>query len=425
MGPPSRTTPIMAKSNFKSTKLLAQGIADLVSARLGESVLLRDYPAQTSGDVSCVLLGLLRESRWYALGTVSVLNDYASAEILTTHDGQLTLVSYELNSRSAHEPCAESMAEYVRSGAMQQNPVTVIGAAFELLDSLQRSVSANGYWGLSSTPKRHAWQPPGEAMLHLRGADPWHNVVHLTQLDGGVEVLCAGSTVGSPGVTFTLWTLEQLDDSIPAALEAVRRALKGRTAFQSRSFRAIQVAHQVIRLLAKAEGLRGKLTPRECDQNGFPWKFPSVVVQRVDELGEHDCFTVTETAAGVSMNANTTSLLVTSLTELEASFPQLLEAIRSELSLLTADKLVPGQLYEVVAPIELNKTPIEPGTVLKFCKSDHNYHDGETTYSFETQSAKPDPESWHLSNYAPITPSMSQWLRPFTGIGKTETLNPE
>jgi hypothetical protein len=91
---------------------------------------------------------------------------------------------------------------------------------------------------------------------------------------------------------------------------------------------------------------------------------------------------------------------------------------------LTVEGLQPGGLYQVTSPVKFHDTPILPGTVLKFCRSDHNWHDNETSYIFENHSPAPEPEEWWLSSYEPMMEVISRWLKPFTGQSEVCGVNP-
>jgi hypothetical protein len=81
---------------------------------------------------------------------------------------------------------------------------------------------------------------------------------------------------------------------------------------------------------------------------------------------------------------------------------------------MTPDELIPGHTYEVVAPVEYRKTPILPGTMLKFVGSKEIWHEGYWDYRFKADSSE--LGEVELSGGWPddvtLINSMDHWLKP-------------
>lgn len=366
-----------ARPFWEAARALARRLSEQVSARRGEALWLRDYPAAVDGDVGRVVLGVARGGVHRSCAVVNDLGSLVTITIERRREGAAVwqcLLGREPGIAAAIDAIDEALSELFgapspddadgvpRAAALEASP-GMLDAALAMLDGLGQTLAVpEGRWRLELWGED---RPTAGASISLAGGPhAWDHLITCSADARGARLRFPAAAMGATDATLTLPTLAALVGALADAAALARAAIDGRAAFRARVPSALGVAERLAEAL-RAEGLAGAAANGGRD-DGFPTRWPRATVVEKIRRAEHPLIELKEEAAtsapadssrstpprspvvAVTIDDHVTRIL--DEPQLEAELPELLAHAKRRAARLTPARLIHRQLYEVLQP---------------------------------------------------------------------------
>lgn len=317
---------------WEATRAAARQLGELVSARRGESLWLRDYPAAVDGDIGRVVVGVAHRGVHRSCAVVCDLGVSISISVEMQRKGTSVLVGFRGNEagiRDASEAIAsaleaafgpspggtavelENERDEAREGSAASSAAASLSLAhdpvFDLAHDDERAFRRSlrllgaastkdqrpglldagyavldGLGTLLAVPEaRWRLELWGEDSAHsgasvslVGGPHHWEHLVTLTAARDGAIIKVPGASMGAAEHALRASTVASLAGLLGNVGALVRQAVDGRAGFRARALSALGIAQRL------AEALPGAVARGGGDE-GFPQRWPRAqVVER-------------------------------------------------------------------------------------------------------------------------------------------------
>jgi hypothetical protein len=371
--------------SFADAQAVARRVAARVSARIGEPLWLRDYPVDVDGEIGRVVLGVSYGTLHRAVGVVSDLGAIKSAAIEVAADDGPALRGFQLGDDGKEAALAEAIVAAIAARG-EAWPLGLLDAGYGLYDVIgQRLGVADSGWRLTTWGE---WDDRASGVsVELYGEHAWTDLISVRSTPAGVAVAIPAPVMAGTEHLRLLATPGALVDALGGIVDDVRAAVDARAAFRARPDGIAGFGRQLLEAVREAHALRGSLRLAVTEGSGFPRTWPTAAIERVDDRGGHRRVALAETAAGVAVTVDTAFGPYPSFAAAAPDLARILAEVRAAADRLRPDQLVPGRIYQAIAPIRAAGMSIEPGTRLLFEGVDHVPREGFAIYRFTIAGA--------------------------------------
>jgi hypothetical protein len=331
---------------FSDAQAIARRIAAAASARIGEPLWLRDYPAPVDGEIGRVVLGVARDGLHRTIGVISDLGAIVTATI--EHERRLR--GHQLGDEAA---VVEAIAVATRE------PLGLLDAGYAVFDMLQQCLAVAGSaWRLSTWGE---WGDTSGVSVELYGTHAWGDLISIRGTTDAVRIAIPASVMEAPDREHLVSEPPALVAALPMIVDEVRAAIDARATARTRPDGIADFGHRLLAALR----VRGTLAIR--DQ--FPRAWPTATIDAA-------FVSLAETAAGVTVTVDSTFGPYRAFAD--AELVAIAAEVRAATKRLRPGKLVAGRSYVTIAPVRA----LASGTRLLFVAVDHVPREGFAIYRF-------------------------------------------
>jgi hypothetical protein len=326
---------------WEATRAAARQLGELVSAKRGESLWLRDYPAGAEGDVGRVVVGVAHRGVHRSCAVVCDLGVSISISVEVQRKGASVLCVFRGNEQGLREASdaiagaleaaygasvpamelereLEDQLEAQPASPLPSPPLLdddeqafrrnlrLLGAAstkdqrpglldagYAVLDVLGQLLAVpEGRWRLELWGEAQAQS--GASISLVGGPHQWEHLVGITVGREGAVLRVPGAAMGAAEHVLKAPTVAALAGLLGNVGALVRQAVDGRAGFRARALSAPRVAQRL------AEALRGARLPHAVavggSDEGFPRRWPRAQVVERTGGGEHPLIELEEGA---------------------------------------------------------------------------------------------------------------------------------
>jgi hypothetical protein len=354
--------------SFADAQAVARRVAERVSARAGETLWLRDYPAAAVGEVGRVVIGVERAALHRVVAAVSDLGSMCSAVVEERGPG---LCGYSLGDEAKEEVLAGAIAAAMAARG-DAWPLGLLDAAVGVLDALgQRLGVAGSGWRWTTWGE---WDDRQQgASVELFGEHAWPDLISIRQAHpDAVRVVVPAAAIGAPERERVLATPGALVDALGGIIDDVRAAVDARAAFRVRPDGIAAFGGRLLDALRARGVAAARLVVAEGA--GFPRAWPTASIDRV---------ALAESAAGVTVTIDGAFGPYPTFAEAARDLDRIAAEARVAADRLRPDRLVVGRIYRVIAPIRAAGASVEPGARLRYLGVDHVPREGFAIHRFD------------------------------------------